>query len=148
MPLLPMPVRMPTCSKLCLSTEIPGIHFIKVLRAQRVNFYANVTTNFNWIDIIRSQFYKFVPVTTIQCRFLCKTETWLDHGISPKGGRIFERFGWWAHNVFVRCFCVASLIASVMGPTWGPSGADMTQVGLMLAPWILLSGMLLRLISS
>ena len=27
-----------------------------------------------------------------------------------------------------------------MGPTWGPSGADRTQVDPMLAPWILLSG--------
>ena len=32
------------------------------------------------------------------------------------------------------------LIARFMGPTWGPSGADRTQVGPMLAPWILLSG--------
>ena len=31
-----------------------------------------------------------------------------------------------------------------MGPTWGPSGADRTQVGPMLAPWTLLSGMLSR----
>ena len=31
------------------------------------------------------------------------------------------------------------LIARFMGPTWGPSGTDMTQVGLMLAPWTLLS---------
>ena len=29
-----------------------------------------------------------------------------------------------------------------MGPTWGPSGADRTQVGPMLAPLTLLSGML------
>ena len=36
-----------------------------------------------------------------------------------------------------------SLIARLMGPTWGPSGADRTQVGPMLAPWTLLSGMLL-----
>ena len=28
-----------------------------------------------------------------------------------------------------------SLIARFMGPTWGPSGADRTQVGPMLAPW-------------
>ena len=28
-----------------------------------------------------------------------------------------------------------------MGPTWEPSGADSTQVGPMLAPWTLLSGM-------
>ena len=27
-----------------------------------------------------------------------------------------------------------------MGPTWGPSGADRTQVGPMLAPWTLLCG--------
>ena len=34
----------------------------------------------------------------------------------------------------------APLIARFMGPTWGPSGADRTQVGPMLAPWTLLSG--------
>ena len=28
-----------------------------------------------------------------------------------------------------------------MGPTWGPSGADRTQVGPILAPWTLLSGL-------
>ena len=33
-----------------------------------------------------------------------------------------------------------SLIARFMGPTWGPHGADRTQVGPMLAPWTLLSG--------
>ena len=33
-----------------------------------------------------------------------------------------------------------SLITRFMGPTRGPSGADRTQVGPMLAPWILLSG--------
>ena len=34
----------------------------------------------------------------------------------------------------------ASLITSFMGPTWGPSGADMTQIGPILAPFTLLSG--------
>ena len=33
-----------------------------------------------------------------------------------------------------------SLIARLIGTTWGPSGADRTQVGPMLAPWTLLSG--------
>ena len=37
---------------------------------------------------------------------------------------------------------ITSLKARFMGPTWGPSGADRTQVGLVLAPWTLLSGML------
>ena len=31
-------------------------------------------------------------------------------------------------------------IAKFMGPTWGPPGADRTNVGPMLAPWTLLSG--------
>ena len=34
----------------------------------------------------------------------------------------------------------ATPIARFMGPTWGPSGSDRTQMGPMLAPWTLLSG--------
>ena len=34
------------------------------------------------------------------------------------------------------------LIARFMGPTWGPFGHDRTLVGSMLAPWILLSGII------
>ena len=37
---------------------------------------------------------------------------------------------------------IPSLTARFMGPTGGPSGTDRTQVGLMLAPWTLLSGIL------
>ena len=33
-----------------------------------------------------------------------------------------------------------TLITRFLGPTWGPSGADSTQVGPILAPWTLLSG--------
>ena len=33
-----------------------------------------------------------------------------------------------------------TLKARFMGSTWGPSGAERTQVGLMVAPWILLPG--------
>ena len=35
---------------------------------------------------------------------------------------------------------VRTLIARFMGPTWGPSRADRTQMGPMLASWTLLSG--------
>ena len=38
-----------------------------------------------------------------------------------------------------------SLIARFMVPTWGPPGADRTQVGPMLAPWSLLSVMVYTL---
>ena len=42
--------------------------------------------------------------------------------------------------------CISTpLIARFMGPTWGPSGAERTQVGPMLAPWTLLSGTFLFL---
>ena len=34
------------------------------------------------------------------------------------------------------------MIARFMGPTWGPPGADRTQVGPMWTPWKLLSGLL------
>ena len=36
------------------------------------------------------------------------------------------------HIFSQRCHCKESLIARFMGPTWGPSGADRTQVGPML----------------
>ena len=50
----------------------------------------------------------------------------------------------WRHcqGVFWLHQCaLTTLIARFMGPTWGPPGADRTQVGPMLAPWTLLSGM-------
>ena len=48
-------------------------------------------------------------------------------------------------------YCVhneTALIARIMGQTWGPTGADRTQVGPMLAPWTLLSGWWLVPLSS
>ena len=38
------------------------------------------------------------------------------------------------------CYLLHSLIARFMGPIRGPSGADRTHVGPILAPWTLLSG--------
>ena len=44
-------------------------------------------------------------------------------------------------SVIIICqFIMVTQIAKFMGPTWGPSGADRTQMGPMLAPWTLLSG--------
>ena len=40
-----------------------------------------------------------------------------------------------------------SQIAKFMGPTWGPPGSCRPQMGPMLAPWILLSGMRFRCMS-
>ena len=38
---------------------------------------------------------------------------------------------------FLSTICI-TLIARFMGPTWGPSGADRTEMGLMLSPWTFL----------
>ena len=54
--------------------------------------------------------------------------------ISSKGPKPYILWG-------VSALYTASLIARFMGPTWGPFGADRTQVGPMWAPWTLLSGM-------
>ena len=51
--------------------------------------------------------------------------------------------------VYLMAWCIKPLpvpmltspIASFMGPTWDPHGADRNQVGPMLAPWTLLSGL-------
>ena len=42
----------------------------------------------------------------------------------------------------MNCPCCPWPIVSFIGPTWGPSGADRTQVGAMLASWTLLYGYL------
>ena len=49
---------------------------------------------------------------------------------------------------FTLCASLTALIARFMGPTWGPSGADRTQVGPMLASWTLLSGSVSQYIDS
>ena len=46
-----------------------------------------------------------------------------------------------SHEIGTRFTCnMHPLLARFMRSTWGPSGADRTQVGPMLAPWTLLAG--------
>ena len=58
---------------------------------------------------------------------------------------------WLLFNTFWRSILInlilsdMLLITRLMGPTWGPSGADMTQVSPMLSPWTLLSGRVIGL---
>ena len=70
--------------------------------------------------------------------------------VSKRGHLCFVVFsaGWfspystpWLPSASEAIPMTSSLIAKFMGPTWGPSGADRTQVGPMLAPWILLTGL-------
>ena len=57
---------------------------------------------------------------------------WAYHPAAIAGGSILLPY----HTV--KCLQL-TLIARFMGPTWGPSGAERTQVGPMQAPWTLLS---------
>ena len=75
----------------------------------------------------------------------------LNHILCNIWGSVFSAYQfrlWW----FWECvLCLITIINSEVWtishcwrftvPTWGPSGADRTQVGPMLAPWTLLSGM-------
>ena len=62
---------------------------------------------------------------------------------SQSGGSVLMKTCDWSpgsqRNLRNTCL-ILSQIARFMGPTWGPPGTDRTQVGPMLAPWSLLSG--------
>ena len=58
---------------------------------------------------------------------------WISHGIMCQQRSIFCN-----QDGRIRLY---SLIVRFMGPTWGPSGTGRTQVGPMLVPWNLLSGL-------
>ena len=53
---------------------------------------------------------------------------------------------YWNMVIFLGSVLLYSLIARFMGPTWGPSGSCRPQMGPMLAPRTLLSGLLLVVI--
>ena len=82
-----------------------------------------------------------VPILVKSCLYIEKgprkcvnIKTWSHHDRDS----IMKKRG--SHNHFVFILGILSLIAMFMGPTWGPSGAYRTQVGPMLTPWTLLSG--------
>ena len=47
---------------------------------------------------------------------------------------------WQTCTMFISGRCVTSQIPRFVGPTWGPPGSCRPQMGPMLAPWTLLSG--------
>ena len=61
--------------------------------------------------------------------------------INPYVNELWKRPGY--RFSLITIIDLSTLIARFMGPIWGPSGADRTQVGPMLAPWTLLSGYIL-----
>ena len=72
---------------------------------------------------------------TIKIHLLCTGST----GSWDKDHTSFNEHS--SSHKILHSFAVLSLVARFMGPTWGPSGADRTQMGPLLAPWTLLSGL-------
>ena len=73
------------------------------------------------------------------CLFVCLLVFHLDP-IENKSSW-FQVTAWHRAGYKLHKLMITSLIARFMGPSRGPSGADRTQVGPMLAPWTLLSGL-------
>ena len=79
---------------------------------------------------VQSQWYNVVTKFSPDYKLLIK-RIHLLHGTSGHHSSCLSTVGY---------HIVCTLIARFMGPTWGPTGTDRTQVGPMLAPWIFLSG--------
>ena len=80
--------------------------------------------------------------TVCETQSICKSCRWL---IVPQVVCLLYQWPRLRHcnsnMAIVKASCgVTSQIARSMGPTWGLSGAGRTQLGPMLAPWTLLSG--------
>ena len=77
-----------------------------------------------------------------------KTESYDDNFVATDNNFVVSGDSTGCYNI-LRCHRwrqtwhadISALITRFMGPIWGPSGSDRTQVGPMLAPWTLLSGL-------
>ena len=87
------------------------------------------------IDELQSQFCAWISWSNLD--FLYDTIAHPYHKFNGIYGSLHP-----AENSGCNCLSLPSQITRFMRPTWGPAGADRTQVGPMLAPWTLLSGML------
>ena len=68
---------------------------------------------------------------------------WISIFISQFTGQEVGLHAIWGldQKLMVEGLSVTSQITKFMGPTWGPAGSCRPQMGPMLAPWVLLSGM-------
>ena len=93
------------------------------------NYTHNMLPTVLWFVVLNDYWVDFTP--TLQRISLTLGQS-TEH---RKTVRIYD-----LHRICNDKFWYTTQIARSMGPKWGPSGADRTQVGPMLAPWNLLSG--------
>ena len=101
-----------------------------------MRFVRDTDTRLNkkYVDTLR----ECLSYSAFQCVFRRRTNTVCY--ILYNKGYIKQAFARYMPDKWGHIVGVSTLIARFMGPTWGPSGANRTQVGPMLAPWTLLSG--------
>ena len=143
-------------------TEMDGIHlveFIQVYRGLRAVCHTHITWSYDTYEelgllLVHYCFCCGSPPVNLYVFFMV---TALARGRSYPKCKYNITIHWWRHyeqngTVTNRTVCIwvgswdavvllPSLIARFMGPTWGPPGADRTQVGPMMATWTLLSGL-------
>ena len=97
-----------------------------VTRPQWVNEVSHVTLLSNLLKT-----HVFIEINCIKCTisYICSVATLLILNKTRPDNLLGPTITSWHHE----CWTLLTLIARFMGPTWGPSGANMTQVGLMLA---------------
>ena len=69
-------------------------------------------------------------------------QAWITQGLVPRGYDMYQYPLISSYNSVRHCCCnECTQITKFMGPTWGPPGSCRSQMGPMLAPWTLLSGL-------
>ena len=115
------------------------VKFLNIVFERLVSVHVWIHQNFETFDVKMTDQLQLKPL--IQTNNQNVTEEICPHELVQHHGQYRHK------NRKINHFCqgpiskfIWTLIARFMRPTWGPSGADRTQVGPMLAPWTLLSG--------
>ena len=124
------------------------------------NIYFNLGQNVN-LKCLKQHIQSYLPVSAVSHHwfrwyslinlilwyFYCvgkSVMSWKPHQLSVL--LVLIRLMIIAFRSYIKCILHISPDSKVPGVSMGPSGADRTQVGPMLAPWTLLSGSLIRYI--
>ena len=112
--------------------------------------YKSTLSIFWWNNLFANRISYISAIVTTHTQLavdVCTSTRWhqpADHW-RPSANRPrkpqWDHVGWYHSQAMRTVQWVNTLIARFMGPTWGPSGADRTQVGPLLAPWTLFSGL-------
>ena len=131
------------------SMAVTWLQFHKRYLLHQLSKLAKFNSNFPWINELRQEtipMWSILDSLSIHGKY---SRSYPSHRLSLDDCRnlplwhlitINQCLWHGVHASWEQVWMCTPLIARFMGPTWGPAGADRTQVGPMLAPWTLLSG--------